>query len=249
MSEGRGPLSFGPEEDEDEASGAGPDTGPGAEGAGGAGPPQSARPAGAFRYGWVVGLAFIVVIVLVTINTLNTKGTGSAGLKEGTPLPPFAMPLALSDLNGDSNVARQSDQGQAGKRPACDVRGPKILNVCQLAEKGPLVLAFFASRAGSACDRELDRLERARRTHPGVQFAAVAIRGGRSDLRKEIRDRGWRFPVGYDRDGVVANLYGISVCPTITFATAGGIVLHTTVGELDEKGLARELLRLHSRSG
>lgn len=239
----RGPLSFEPGDEEE--SGAEPAPQPSEEGPA---PPPPARPVGAFRYGWVVGLAFLAVIAVVTVNTVRTKGTGSAGLKEGVPLPPFAMPLALSNLDGDANVARQSDQGQAGKTPACTVRGPKILNSCEIAERGPTVIAFFASRAGSACDRELDRLDDARRRHPDVQFVAVAIRGDRGDLRKEIRDRSWRFPVGYDRDGVVANLYGISVCPTLTFAKEGGIVLHTTVGELGDAELERELVALRRAS-
>jgi peroxiredoxin len=256
MTEGQGPLSFGDDE-EREDSGRGEraerDATPESPAArepfrldepeeeAPAGPPVSARPPGAFRYGWVVGVAFLIVVALVTVNTLRTGSGGSAGLKAGTPLPPFAMPLALSSLDGDADVARQANSGKAGKHPACSLRGPRILNVCQLAEEGPVVLAFFAARAGGACGRELDRLERARPSHPRIRFAAVAIRGNRGDLRKEIRKRGWHFPVGYDRDGVVANLYGISVCPTITFATEGGIVVRTTVGELNDKGLAAEL--------
>jgi hypothetical protein len=240
MSDERGPLSFGPEDD-DEAVELEPER-PAPEA------PPPARPVGAFRYGWVVGLAFLVVVALVTLNTLRTTGTGSAGLKAGRPLPPFAMPLALSNLDGDANVAVQSGQDAAGKRPACTVRGPKILNSCELAERGPLVLAFFAARSGSACERELDRLDTARRRHPGVQFAAIAIRGSRGDLRAEIRDRGWRFPVGYDRDGAVANLYGVAVCPTIIFAKEGGITVHSTVGELDDKGIERQLAALRRAS-
>jgi hypothetical protein len=245
MTEERGPLSFdtgGEGGEEREPFALEQEQGP-------AEPPQSAPPAGTFRYGWVVGLAFIVVIALVTINTLRTGPGGSAGLAEGTPLPPFAMPLALSQLSGDANVARTADSGEAGKRPACAVRGPSILNSCELAGSGkPVVIAFFASRSGSACDRELDRLERARRAHPEIRFAAVAIRGNRGDLRKEIRARDWRFPVGYDHDGVVANLFRVAVCPTVTFATPGGIVSKTTVGELGDRGFTRELAALERRS-
>jgi peroxiredoxin len=241
MTEEHGPLSFGPDEDEDEAAAAGP----GATAEETVPPvPPPARPVGAFRYGWVVGLAFLVVIALVTINTLRTPGVGSKGLKEGEPLPPFAMPLALSDLDGDANIADQPNQEQRGKHPACTQRGRKILNSCELAEHRPLVLAFFASRAGSGCARELDRLDRARRRHPDIQFAAVAIRGDRSDLRTQIRNRGWRFPVGYDRDGAVSTLYRIVVCPTVIFAKQGGITLRTTVGELDDRELERELAAL-----
>jgi peroxiredoxin len=160
------------------------------------------------------------------------------------PLPPFAAPLALSDLEGDANVARRADQGSAGKRPACEVRGPDILNSCQLAERGPVVLTFYAGRAGKACRRQLDVVERVRGDFAGVQFAAVAIRGDREDLRKLIRERRWRFPVGYDRDGQVSNLYRVAGCPTTTLAYPGGIVMHTYLGLLDDRRLRAAVRRL-----
>ena len=127
--------------------------------------------------------------------------------------------------------------------PACSVRGPEVLNVCQLAERGPVVLAFLATRSGK-CTRQLDVLERLRGDFPGVQFAAVGIRGNRGDLRADVRRRGWGFPVGYDHDGVVANLYAVSVCPTVTFAYPGGIVMRTTLGLVGEAGLRADLRAL-----
>jgi hypothetical protein len=109
------------------------------------------------------------------------------------------------------------------------VRGRQILNVCELAERGPVVLAFIATRGGR-CERAFDRMEEIRGSFPGVQFAGVAIRGARKDLRALVRRHGWRFPVGYDRDGVLANVYGVAVCPQVTFASAGGIVDSTAIG-------------------
>jgi hypothetical protein len=187
---------------------------------------------------------FLAWIAYITLNTLRTDRPGSRGVPDGSPLPPFAMPLALSDLNGDSNIARRSDQGGAGKRPACSVRGPKILNSCQLEERGPVVLAFYASRAGKACRRQVDVMNRVRTRFAGVQFAAVAIRGDRKDLRRLIRRAGWRLPVGYDHDGQVANLYRVAGCPTTTFAYPGGIVMHTYLGLLDEARLSGVVRRL-----
>ncbi len=206
--------------------------------------PPPAAPARTSRWGWVVGVIFLAWLVYISINTLRTDRPGSRGVPDDSPLPPFAMPLALSDLEGDSNIAQRPDQGGAGKRPACAVRGPKILNSCQLAERGPVVLAFYASRAGKACRRQLVEIERVRERFPGVQFAAVAIRGDRGDLRKLIRDSRLRYPVGYDHDGQVANLYRVAGCPTMTFAYPGGIVMHTYLGLLDEARLAAAARRL-----
>ena len=127
------------------------------------------------------------------------------------------------------------------------MRGPRILNICQLWERGPVALAFFATR-GTQCEDELDRLQALRGDFPAVQVAAVAIRGSRGDVRQDVRARGWRFPVGYDRDGVLANSYGVAVCPQITLAYTGGIVRTNLIGEISTARLRAELRRLVSGS-
>jgi thiol-disulfide isomerase/thioredoxin len=173
-----------------------------------------------------VGVVAVVVIAYVTLNSLRTEGPGSRGLADGGTLPGFAVPLAESDLEGDANV---SDR-------ACDVRGPDVLNVCELTERGPLVLGFFAEPS-DRCDDEIDVLDRLSRRFPDVRFAAVAIRGDRDDLRRRVRERGWTLPVGHDRDGAVANAYAIAICPTITLARDGRVV-RTLLGSQSERRLA-----------
>jgi AhpC/TSA family len=192
------------------------------------------------RYGWLLAVAAVVLIAYVSLNTLRSDGVGSEGPKVGTRLPPFAAPLALGNVDGDVNVARKAGQGSAGDRPACSVRGPGILNSCQLAERGPFVLAFMATR-GAQCTRELDRLERARARYPDLQFAAVSIRGNRDELRALVRRHRWRFPVAWDHDGILANVFGVAVCPQLTYALPGGIVHATSVGELDSRQLDARL--------
>lgn len=199
------------------------------------------------RYLWVVGVAALVLVAVLVVNTLQDgPGRGARGVPDGDVMPPFAVPLALSDLDGDANYATEAGAGEAGDRPACDVRGPEILNGCALRERGPLVLAFFATR-GDRCIAELDAMERARRQVPGVQFAAVAIRGDRDELRSLVRDHGWGFPVGYDRDGALANVYHVQVCPQLTFARRGGRVTETTFGDVPAGDLVIKARRLLSR--
>ena len=178
------------------------------------------------RSGLIVGVLAVAVLAYISYNSLTTEGPGARGVAEGRELPPFAVPLALSDLEGDANVSER----------ACGVRGPDVLNVCELAERGPVVLAFFAEPA-ERCDDEIDVLDRVRARHPRVQFAAVAIRGDRDELRRRVRERGWRLPVGHDRDGAVANAYAIAVCPTITFAARGGEIRTTAFGSQPERQL------------
>jgi hypothetical protein len=195
------------------------------------------------RYGWFLALVAAALIVYVSLNTLRSDHVGSAGLKVGTRMPPFAAPLALGNVNGDVNVARKAGQGSAGDKPACSVRGPGILNSCQLAERGPFVIAFMATR-GAQCTRELDALQRVLPQHPDLQLAAVSIRGDRGDLRALVRKHGWRFPVAYDHDGILANLFGVAVCPQMTYVLPGGAVQATTVGELGERALDARLTSL-----
>ncbi|HEU4977806.1 MAG TPA: hypothetical protein VFT42_02825, partial [Solirubrobacteraceae bacterium] len=76
--------------------------------------------------------------------------------------------------------------------------------------------------------------------------AAIAIRGDRGALRAQIRRHGWTFPVGYDKDGILANLYGVAVCPQITYALPGGRVTGTSLGVLEAPALDRRISRLEA---
>ena len=191
------------------------------------------------KAGWLVGVIGVVVLAYITLNSLRTEGLGTHGLERGTALPPFAMPLATSASDTDADIATEPESGPEGKHPACSVRGPEILNVCQLQERGPVVLAFVVTQAGD-CARQLDVLDRVAARVPRVAFAAVAVREDRDRLRRLIRQRGWRLPVGYDRDGAVGNLYGLGlVCPLLTFAGRDGRVAGTELGFLDEATLTK----------
>lgn len=185
---------------------------------------MSGRPA------WIAIAAGLAILAYITWNTLTTPGAGSSGLAPGSPMPPFAAPLATSDLVGDANVARRANAGAAGARPACSVTDPRALNSCTLARRGPVVLAFLTEGA-DRCVAALDAMQRLAPRYPQVGFAAVAIRGDRGDLRDLVREHRWSFPVAQDRDGAVANLYGVAVCPTVVLAHRGGRVLRTALGE------------------
>ena len=172
------------------------------------------------RYGRYVGLLAVVVLVLITVNTFVTKPNGGSGFAPGQQVAPFAVPLALGHLKGDANVATRADQGPAGRRPACDVRGAEILNVCELYEHAPVVLALFVN--GGSCPDVLGDMQALAGSSPGVRFAAVAIKGDREALRRLVRDRGLSFPVGIDSDGVLVSLYKDTSCPQINFVLPGG---------------------------
>jgi hypothetical protein len=206
-------------------------------------PPEPTPPAGRSTVTWTVGVVVVLAIAYITLNTIRTEAPGSRGLDPGDPLPPFAAPLALSSLDGDANLATRPREGQQGDRPACEVRGADVLNSCQLAEKGPVAIAFVAARS-KACDRQVDILQRVRSDYPDISFAAVGIRGDRDELRRTIRSRGWTLPVAWDRDGGVANAYAVAICPTVTFAYKGGRVQGTSLSTIDGAALRARLDQL-----
>lgn len=193
-------------------------------------------PGGTGKYGWFVGVVLVLLLAVVTINSLGTEGTSSRGLDRESTAPTFAAPLALGDLDGDVNVATEADQGSAGEVPACSIRRPDVVTLCALTDTNPVVLAFFATRGGS-CVEQLDAVEAVSRRHPDVKFVGISIRGDRGDLRELIRSRGWTFPIAYDRDGVLANLYGVAVCPQIAYLRKGGKTFDTSLGTLAEREL------------
>ncbi|MEA2313928.1 MAG: hypothetical protein QOI03_620 [Solirubrobacteraceae bacterium] len=173
------------------------------------------------HYGRYVGLLAIVILALITINTITTSPNGATGVAPGSRLPPFAVPLVGGSLSGDANIATRAHEGSAGSLPACEVRGAQILNVCQLYEQGPLVLTLIVD--GGSCPGILSDMQRLTASFPEVRFAAVAIKAGRTQLRRLLRSRGLTLPVGIDRDGVLVALYKDASCPQVTFAYPGGI--------------------------
>lgn len=208
-------------------------------------PPPPPRPSG--RYTWVVGVAFLIVVVVAGANALRSSGPGARGPEPGSKLPAFAAPLAVSDLDGDANVKQEAgDSDSAGRRPACEVRGPGVMNVCDLWRR-PLVLAFMFTRQAN-CEPQLDRMERVRREFRGVNFAGVIVREPHDKARRIVREHRWGFPVALDRDGAVSNLYGIGGCPTTTFALPGGRVVRTRLGPVSEAQLRAEVRGLLRRS-
>jgi hypothetical protein len=100
------------------------------------------------------------------------------------------------------------------------VRGPSILNICQLYERGPVVLALFVDEGG--CANVLSDLQTLSPSYPKVQIAAVGLRAGRGSVRELLSSHGISFPVGIDDQGDLAALYKIATCPQVTFIEHGG---------------------------
>jgi hypothetical protein len=180
------------------------------------------RPRAAPHYGRYAGLLALVVLVLITFITILTKPNGAKGVEPGHQVPPFAVPLVLGNLSGDADIATHAREGARGKVPACQERGTQILNICELYERGPVVLTLFLDAGG--CAAILGDLQSLAPSFPGVQFAAVALKGDRGQLRRLVSSGGLAFPVGLDRDGSLLTLYRVATCPQVTFTYPGGAV-------------------------
>src|SRR6185503_21354173 len=106
----------------------------------------------------------------------------------------------------------------------------------------PSLISFWFTKGGDECVTEQDAVNRAYRRYGGrVRFLSVDIRDDRDKVRGLIRERHWRMPVGYDRDGAVAALYRVGGCPTFAYVYPGGTLQSTSVGELSAGELERRL--------
>ena len=194
-------------------------------------PPPAGRTGG--RYGWVVGIAFIIVVIVAGANALRNEGAGFRGVPAGKPLPPFAAPLAVGGPNKDVNLQKKESGGVPA---ACDVHGPGVFNLCDVYLEGPVVLVFVAN-ASRGCEDQLDRVEAVRRQVSGVAFVGVISRRDQPKAEELVRDNGWSFPVVVDRDAQLFNNYGIGDCPTTVFAHRGGVVKASLRGKLTQAQL------------
>jgi hypothetical protein len=206
------------------------------------------------RYSIIVGLLFLAIIVVATVSTIEGGGEGETlgldRLPARWPLPEFAVPEGAGKLEGDANVAQDDCETSAipcpegsQRTPACRVDLPEAIRVCDLFGR-PLVISFWFSK-GDNCVEQQDLVERVFRRYRGqVSFLSLDIRDDRDTLRELIRQRGWTMPVGYDRDGAVAGLYGVGGCPTFAYVYPGGTLEGAGIGELTVAQLSDRVDRL-----
>ena len=204
-------------------------------------PAERQSPVPARRYSTFVGIAFLVLIVVATLNTIRTNSGGVLGATEGErgmPLPEFAVPNARTGpLDKDANIfqddcatAQNPCPSGAVRTPACEIPRRGAIRVCDLFGR-PLVISFWFTR-GADCLPTQDAVDREASRYRGrVNFLSIDIRDDPADVRRIAAERGWKMPVGYDRDGAVSDLYRIGVCPTVAFAYPGGILAFAKIGD------------------
>lgn len=206
------------------------------------------------RYSIAVGLLFLVIIAIATLHTLSGGGgertLGLDRQPDRWPLPEFAVPVAVGKLEGDANVAQDDCESSAlpcpdsaRRHPACRIRTPGAIRVCDLFTR-PLVLSFWFTKGGDCAERQ-DVVNSAYRRYRGrVNFLSIDVRDDRDTVRELVRENGWSMPVGYDRDGAVASLYRIGGCPTLAFAYPGGTLQSASVGDFNAAQLTSKVDQL-----
>ena len=199
------------------------------------------------RYSILVGLLFVAIVAVALIHGVPGGG-GTLGLDEQPArwaLPEFAVPVAAGKLEGDANVAQDDCSSaalpcpaDARRTPACRLRTPEAIRVCDLFDR-PLVISFWFSKGGNCVDQQ-DVVSRLYSRYRGrVNFLSLDIRDDRDTVRELVRQRRWTMPVGYDRDGAVASLYRVGGCPTFAYAYPGGTLESASIGDLDAAELTR----------
>jgi hypothetical protein len=206
------------------------------------------------RYSILVGLLFAAVIVVATLNTIGGGGGGRTlgldRLPARWPLPEFAVPAGAGQLEGDANVAQDDCESSeipcpedAQRVPACRIDPARSIRVCDLFDR-PLVISFWFSR-GDGCAEQQDAVQEVYERYRGrVGFLSLDIRDDRDTLRDLIRRHRWTMPVGYDRDGAVAALYGVGGCPTFAYVYPGGTLQDASIGDLTAAQLSDRVDRL-----
>jgi len=174
-------------------------------------------------YRWMIGIFGLALVIAISVYQFATHGVGTTGVPAGQRLHFFAAPLADTNLNGDPDL-----------NPPCTLarHDPRALNVCLLAGRAPLVLAFFVT-GSEECEHQVDALQALSHQFPAsaVQFAAVAVDASHQTTAALVRSHHWTIPVAYDRDGSVGALYGVAICPMLELADRGGIVEDRLIGD------------------
>jgi len=194
------------------------------------------------RYSILAGLLLAAVVVIALLSNVGGGGDGTLGLDERPPrwpLPEFAVPAAAGPLEGDANIAQDDCAtsqvpcpDDARRTPACRVEGADAIRVCDLFDR-PSVLSFWFTKGGGECVAQQDVVDRAYARYRGrVRFLSLNVRDDRDKVRELIQQRGWTMPVGYDRDGAVASLYRVGLCPTFAYVYPGGTLHEASVGAL-----------------
>jgi thiol-disulfide isomerase/thioredoxin len=165
----------------------------------------------------VVGLPLLVIGAIVVGSELASPPGSSL---VGEPAPELALPTVAGVGSATGDRVRLSD-----------LRGQVVL------------LDFWASWCGP-CRQSIPVLNRARASHPEVQFLGVNVEQlDPVRLARAHEALGATFPSVQDRSGEVQAAFGVLSLPTCILIDREGIVRWFDVGVPDGDELARQIER------
>ena len=145
----------------------------------------------------------VLALAYVHVQHARDRCARVARRAERGELPPFAVPLALSNLEGDAQVDPARPARCAGREYLNSVR--------VAAERGRCAIAFFAT------SRPLQRQMNVVGASPALPRRRLRGRLGarrpRGGAPQTARARSWRLSIGYDHDGAVTNACATRYAP------------------------------------
>ena len=128
------------------------------------------------RGGRLVGIITVVALVALIVAAVLKNPGGLTGIEPGTKIAAVrgAAGAAATWSATPTSPPAHTKAPPATCRPAA-CAAAQVLNICELYERGPVVLALFVD--GGSCPTVLGEMQALKSSFPGVHFAAVAIKG------------------------------------------------------------------------
>ena len=203
------------------------------------------------RYAWLLGIAAILAVAARHDPLRAPDAPRATGVPAGERCrrsPSCSRPPTSSATTRATPATPTSSAQPPGQPPG--LRGARpILNVCELTERGPLVLGLIASR-GASCLAPLDRLGRV--AAPPSRAAGRARRDRRRPRGRCARSSAsaaGAFRSAGTATGSWPALYGVVACPYVTVARWRGRVQGTLVGAAAASGGELERLAVAAARG
>lgn len=183
----------------------------------------------------VVVLVVVVALALIAYNALASAGKESAAST--------ASQYAISD---SEDAADDTDSAQT---LACEVVtfDGQDTTFQKISDGKPLVVNLWATWC-PYCVAEMEDYQKLYDTYGNdVQFVMLNVCDTAREVslaREYVADNGFTFPVYYDADHQVVNLFGVRAYPTTIILSDGGHVLMNRPGQIDYDSMDATLAAL-----